>query len=214
MAGNPIRLRIPRGATFPTLAPGASFDVYAQAYYDSAEIIYKKLWKGPKHVPSPDWVVWPVLFLLHHFMELEFKEIIHLCWSIGQELKVELKPYPDNEHNLDQLMQVAESNLQHLAPNLDGLDLDAHPLLRTGQRELMEDLQNFTDGGVNVRYPVQRRNQGGGPTLPEGYVADIPAVMKGIEEIKNQFSGVIGYLSDIDQTLFEAHLEQQRQRPT
>lgn len=202
-------LAIPRNATYPSLGRGLSFDVYAQAYYDSAKSVFSERWKDNR-VPRPDWVVWPVLFLLHHFVELELKEIIHLSGIIGRELDVELDPYPDNQHDLPKLMKLAESNLQILTPKLDGLDLDTNPMLEADQRELVEDLEKFTGGGVNVRYPVRTEKQGGGPSLPDGYVADIPKVMEGIDGIRSQFSGIIGYLSSIEQTLFDMRLEAHR----
>ena len=151
-----------------------------------------------------------MLFLLHHFVELEFKEIIHLSWVIGWELDIELDRYPDNQHDLQKLMKLAELNLQVLTPKLDGLDLDTNPILEANQRELVEDLERFTGGGVNVRYPVRRRGAGSGPALQDHYVADIPKVMCGIDGIRSQFSGIIGYLSNIERTLTDMRFEAYR----
>ena len=209
VARTPNRLRIPRDATFPTLVPSESFDVYAQAYYDVAKSAFQERW-GERRIARPDWVVWPVLFLLHHFVELELKEISYLTWSIGRHHGVELKPYPDDQHHLLPLIHRAESNLALLAPDLPDLDLDASPMLTRSHKELIEDLETFTGGGVNVRYPIQTEKQGGGPSLPDSYVADIPKVMEGIEEIKRQFSKVIDYLTRREQHLFEAEVERRR----
>ena len=202
---------IPRGTTCPTLMAGESFDVYAQAYYDAATGVFEKFWESGDPAPSgADWTVWPVMFLPHHFVELEFKEVIHLSWSIGQEVSVTLDPYPDNEHNLKKLMDIAESNLQLLATKIDEIDFEAYPLRAIDLRNLIEDIEDFTEGGVNVRYPVHRRSQGGEPTLPQSYVADIPKVMQGMKGLRSKFGGVIGLLDHIDQTLWEMRRENYR----
>ena len=126
--------------------------------------------------PRPDWLVWPVLFLLHHFIELELKEVITLSGSIGTQLGVKVAQSTEG-HNLPKLLAVVDSNLTRLAPEVGVRDLGESLFLSISSRELIEDLQEFGGGGEYFRYPVKRSREGGGPTLPDTYVADIPKVM-------------------------------------
>ena len=71
-------LCIPRGATFPTLPVPTDFQDYSHAYFIGAKTLWEKTKDQYTGVPIPDNLVYPILFLVHHFLELELKSAIEL----------------------------------------------------------------------------------------------------------------------------------------
>ena len=180
-------VRIPRDATFPCLTPPASYDVYAQAYWLAAKRLFHEHWASEEDVPSPDFVIMPVLFLLHHYVELELKEIVRLSHWVGAQCKVPIEDLPSNLiHDLTKLLGVAESNIAALVP-------EEEPLLEQNGREIIEDLNKFGLRGEALRYPETKE---GAPSITPYYVADVPCVFKLMEPIRQRFNGCIGWLYD------------------
>ena len=111
-------LRIPRDATFPTLPVPTDFQEYAHAYFIGAKELWEKSNKfQPTQVdqaPIPDNLVYPILFLIHHFLELELKTGIKLTYSIGN-MTGEIAKEPNRgevvprSHDLQRLVLTDES---------------------------------------------------------------------------------------------------------
>ena len=87
-------LRIPRDATFPTLPLSESFTEYAHAYYLAVTYLWDSIPKRHGVVPHPDNLVFPILFLIHQYLELELKETLSLIYSIGR-MTGSLTPSPE-----------------------------------------------------------------------------------------------------------------------
>jgi hypothetical protein len=190
-------LSIPRGAKYPSIEWG-DFDVYAQGYYEAAETLVGEYWGNGGKEPAFDWVVWPVLFLLHHFIELELKEIIRLSYSIGRSFGMDVENLPlQGTHSLVNLLRLVDANIGKLESRLN-LNSKEQPLLSKDERELINDLQKFGEG---LRYPWSTENRGGCPTLPQNFVVDIPAVMSLVKVIRKDFLGVVECLAHIEENL-------------
>ena len=182
--------RLPRDADYPTLGPSASNIAHGEAYYLAA----KKLWKainGSRDVPHPDSLVFPLLFLLHHFLELELKEVIRATFSIGSLIgAADLKPPRTNTHDLKVLLSDVDCNLEVL-----GL-LNASPFSQKS-RDFMVDLEEFSPKSEALRYPFDKA---GKPTLPPYYRVNMPKIMEIVDKTREEFGGALGYLLDREDT--------------
>ena len=105
-------LQIPRDADFPTLPIPTDYQDYSLAYYFGAKELWETTGKRqPTGVPVPDTLVYPILFLVHHFLELELKSGIELTYSIGH-MTGEITDEQDwRSHNLRKLLFLLKANL-------------------------------------------------------------------------------------------------------
>ena len=105
-------LRIPRDATFPTLPVPTDFQEYAFAYYLGAKELWEKTGKDqPNQVPMPNNLVYPILFMIHHFLELELKSGIELTYSIGHMTGELTDEQVWRSHDLNSLLTLMKGNL-------------------------------------------------------------------------------------------------------
>jgi hypothetical protein len=199
-------LSIPRDATFPSLPFSEEFGEYSDAYYLAAKQVWDTCDKssgGPVPVPMPDNLVFPILFLIHHYLELELKQAITLCYSIG-DMTGKLTPGdPDKTHDLSKLLTSMES----LLAKLDGVP--DKPPFSEESRALIEDINEFGMLGEALRYPHHTVNSSKGKELiGPGFlmymIVDIAAVMPKVEKASHEFNGLIGFLCSREQSLFEA----------
>ena len=130
-------LRIPRDADFPTLPVPTDFSEYAFAYYHGAKELWEKTGKHqPTGVPVPDNLVYPILFLVHHFLELELKSGIELTYSIGH-MTGEITDKQDWRcHDLNALLTLIKGNLERLAGIPEGKPKES-------TCRLIEDINKF-----------------------------------------------------------------------
>ena len=181
-------VKIPRDATFPALPRPENFGVYAHVYWMAAEKLFESYWRGSEAAPTPDYLVMPVLYLLHHYIELELKEVVRLSNLVGQYESKDLRALPQaGTHSLTKLLNDAEYNLGELCPS-------EKPLLNPEYSRLITDLEEFGDKGEALRYPEKTAKQGGGPTLSDFYVADVPAAMDILRQVRERFNGAVGWL--------------------
>ena len=115
-------LRIPRDATFPTLPVPTDFQEYAFAYYLGAKELWEKTGKDqPNQVPMPNNLVYPILFMIHHFLELELKSGIELTYSIGHMTGEITDEQVWRSHDLNSLAGPHEGKLSPNPPmDMDG----------------------------------------------------------------------------------------------
>ena len=181
-------MRIPRDATFPSLTRPVSFDVYAHAYWLAAKQIFEANWGDDGMPPTPDFLVMPVLFLIHQYIELELKEIVRMSFWVGQAADKSVQNLPSKgSHGLTDLLDIAEGNLKEISP-------DEMSLLAGKSKNIIEDLEKFGSRGEGLRYPETKLNRGSSPTISESYVADVRAVMTAMNPIRDRFNGCIGWL--------------------
>ena len=186
-------IKIPRDATFPSLTRPEGFDVYASAYWLAAEHLYERNWRNDGMPPRPDFISIPLLFLLHHFIELELKEIVRRSSSVGDYMARPPIHLPSKgSHSLTKLLKDATENLTVLCP-------EEMPLFDDQLTNIIADLDKFGMNGEALRYPETTPNQGSVPTISRNYVADVPVVMDAMKRIRDKLAGAIGQLIDIEE---------------
>ena len=205
-------LPIPRNADFPTLPVPTDFQEYAFAYYLGAKELWEKTGKCQSdQVPMPDNLVYPILFLVHHFLELELKTGIGLTYSIGN-MRGEIAEEPNQgevvprSHDLLSLFSLMKANLA----KLDGIP-EWHPTESTSQ--LIEDINKFGIFGESLRYPLatvnpKTKRRAMGTKWPNGLIPDIAAVIEATEGAMGDFGGLISYLMNCEEILMEERLQE------
>ena len=190
-------LRIPRDATFPTLPVSTDFQDYSHAYFIGAKELWEK--NGKDHhggVPIPDNLVYPILFLVHHFLELELKSAIELTYSIGK-MTGEIKEQHDYRwHDLNRLLFLVQANLAklHEIPEWSPTETT---------RELIEDIAKFGMFGEALRYPIRtvgekKLEDAIGQRWPDGFIPDVAAVIAAAEKAWLDFGGLISCLIEYE----------------
>ena len=195
-------LRIPRDATFPTLPVPDDFQEYALPYFRGAKQLWEATGKGNAGgVPWPDNLVFPILFLVHHFLELELKSAIELTYFIGS-MTGELPEEQDwRKHDLNILLSLLQSNLAKLDEISAGSP--AEPTC-----ELIEDIAKFGAFGESLRYPMRTIKattwkKAVGSDWPDGLIPDVKAVIAAAEKALGDFNGLISLLMVYDDWLTE-----------
>ena len=195
-------LRIPRDATFPALPVPSNLQEYAHAYYVGAKELWEKNGKGNyRGVPLPDSLVFPILFLVYHYLELELKSGIELTNSIGRMTGELPKESNSWGHDLNHLLRLLQENLGKLADLPEG-----RPSEPTCQ--LIEDIAKFGVLSESLRYPLtnvstKSREKAMGTTWPDSLIPDVAAVIGEAEKASHDFHGLIGYLVDYEDTLID-----------
>ena len=196
-------LRLPRDATFPTLPVPSDFQEYAHAYYFGAKGLWERTGKDqPTGVPVPDNLVYPILFLVHHFLELELKSGIELTYSIGR-MTGEITDEQDwRSHDLNSLLRLMKGNLERLADIPEGSPTES-------TCRLIEDISKFGVFGESLRYPLvtvnpktKKRTMGTG--WPDGLIPDIAAVIDSTDQAWKDLVGLISCLMVCDEILIDA----------
>ena len=183
-------MKIPRDATFPVLTRPETYDVYAHAYWLAARNLFDCYWGADGLVPTPDYLIMPVLYLLHHYIELELKEVIRISYDVGIRAQKTVEPLPSGgSHGLTDLVKTAATNTGQVCPG-------ETPLLDEKLCEVIEDLEEFGSKGEGLRYPETTPKQGGKPTISPYYVANVRDVMVACEHIRNRLIGCVGWLHE------------------
>ena len=183
-------MKIPRDADYPALTRPETYDVYANAYWLAVRKLFDCYWGANSAVPTPDFLIMPVLYLLHHYVELELKEVIHLSYDVGGRVQKIVKPLPSGGgHGLTDLVKIATANTEQLFP-------EETPLLDKKLYEAIEDLEEFGSKGEGLRYPETKPKQGGEPTISPRYVANVPDVMLAFNDIRKRLNGCVGWLHE------------------
>ncbi len=202
-------LRIPRDATFPTLPIPTDFQDYSLAYYLGAKELWEKTGKDQySRVPYPDNLVYPILFLVHHFLELELKSGIELTYSIGN-MTGEITEEPNwgsrdlRSHNIEHLLALLKANLAQLG----GMPKESPTQLT---RQLIEDMAKFGMLSESLRYPITTVNKKtrekvlGGTRLDDlRLIPDVEAVIKAADGVWKDLGGLISYLIEYEDQLRE-----------
>ena len=205
-------LRIPRDADFPAFPVPTDFQDYAFAYYLGAKELWEKTGEHqPTGVPVHDNLVFPILFLVHHFLELELKSGIELTFSIGN-MTGEIAEEPNRgevvprSHDLLSLFSLMKANLA----KLDGIP-EWRPTESTSR--LIEDINKFGIFGESLRYPLatvnpKAKERAMGTGRPDGLIPDIAAVIEAAKKAMGDFGGLISYLMNCEEILIEERLQQ------
>ena len=187
-------LRIPRDATFPTLYWPTYFQDYAHAYFFGAKELWEKTGKDQYGgVPFPPDLVYPILFLVYHFLELELKSAVELTNSIGK-ITTEISEVQNfHGHDLNNLLSLLKANLN----KLDGILVVLPPTEPTCQ--LIEDMAKFGMLSESLRYPIRTASKKAREkAIPEerldGLIPDAATVIEAAEKAWEDFDGLISHL--------------------
>lgn len=113
--------------------------LYAEGYHQAAEKLYA-LWLENQR--SPDHLIYPMMFLCRHYVELRLKELIQAAESL-LELPTEWKL----DHNLDFLVSLLQPHLKKIWP--DGSNEELQNACR-----LIKELSSIDKTSFLFRYPV------------------------------------------------------------
>jgi hypothetical protein len=148
--------------------------LYAFGYKHAADLLVKR---SPKR-PEDDELLYPIIALYRHFVEMRLKSCIAACSSLGEE------PIPlallDN-HSLSKLWEQMKTNLKHLGPEVLGLTL-------VGVEKLILEVGNLDSNAQSARYPFDKK----GPTLTEQYSINIVHFKNIIEKLEAFFDVIEG----------------------
>ena len=200
-------LRIPRDATFPTLPVPTDFQEYAFAYYLGAKELWEKTGKDqPNQVPMPNNLVFPILFMIHHFLELELKSGIELTYSIGHMTGEITDEQVRRSHDLHSLLTLMKGNLGRLAGIPEGSPSES-------TCRLIEDVNKFGVFGESLRYPLvtvkpKTKRRAMGTEWPKSLIPDISAVIDATDQARKDLGGLISYLMDCEETVIDAKSQQ------
>ena len=153
----------------------------------------------------PDTLVYPILFLVHHFLELELKSGSALTYSIGN-ITGKTTEKPDlRSHDLRNLLSLLKANLAIL----DGMP-EGCPSEPTC--ELIEDMAKFGVLGESLRYPLatvtkKKREKAFGNTRLCGLIPDIGATIAAADGAWEDLNGLISYLVDYEDMMIDAQSE-------
>ena len=168
-------LRIPRDSNSLMQLTLETFSMLGMAYYEAAKILWEKAPKQHRQtLMSPDYLAIPLLFLLHHFVEVELKGVIEL----SHNLEIEGTKEVPRTHELVSLLELADFNLKVLGES---------PCLDEESKNLVVDLQDFGSDGIALRYPEM-------DSWHNLIMVDLPRVMSGMKKIKSQFDGLSSQL--------------------
>lgn len=96
-----------------------SWDSYSRAYKDAADVLVEHI----ENICSPsDDLVYPIMFLYRHFLELTLKKLIIKMKVYDQDLQLPENLY--NEHRLNNLWCRCEEFLLKVLPDLTAKDKD------------------------------------------------------------------------------------------
>ena len=195
-------MKIPRDAIFPVLTRPETYDVYANAYWLAACKLFERYWGADGVVPAPDYLIMPVLYLLHHYIEMELKEVIRVSYQVGIREGKTVEPLPSGgTHGLKGLSKIAETNTAQVCP-------EETPLLDAMSHDIIEDLEEFGSKGEGLRYPETKPNQGSKPTISQYYVANVPEVMVAVKDVRKRLNGCVGWLHEYQDYLLEVESSQ------
>jgi hypothetical protein len=163
-------------------------------------------------VPWPDHLIFPILFLLHQYFELELKGSIALTVSIGNASnKAEGLKDIHKTHDLPTLVALLGENLKRLTTVPQTYRLSQET------KDFLEDLNKFGALGEALRFPYHTLSKGAfkeiGFQLPDALIPDMKAVMEKTEAASKEFTGLVSALMEIDDLLNTRLRESEHERP-
>ena len=123
----------------------ASFGLYAMGYKDAADHLVE-------HAPriGQDFVVYPVMFLYRHYIELRLKDILYTSQKL-QDLPV--KKYL--RHNILELWEKVMVTLKNVPGDYFG---EFSPIVLDNIKDRLEEFNKLDPGSLSFRYPTDFDN--------------------------------------------------------
>lgn len=121
------------------------FSVYSQAYKDAADILVEHT---KKDKTSINFLVYPILFLYRHYIELALKELIYVA---SQYLEKEQSAF--NSHDLIFLWNKAKKLISEL--NIDIIDISEDDIKAVENQ--IKQFNELDKSSMTFRYPVDKK---------------------------------------------------------
>lgn len=146
----------------------ASFGLYAMGYKDTADHLVEHATRI-----GQDFVVYPIMFLYRHYIELSLKNIFYISQQL-QDLPV--KEY--REHNILILWEKVMIALKNVPGDYFG---EFIPVVLDNIKDRLEEFNKLDPGSFSFRYPTDSDNIG----LPE---ENIPFNIRQVQEVMSEIS--------------------------
>lgn len=155
-----------------TKAPYDKFDVMSESYFDATQILLDNIIENNDDKRA-DSVIFSVLFSFHHYIEIKIKAIMNYYVNIEpsnpalikylgktEEGSLVLKPYPNNEHNINQLFKelmkiIKSSSLKYIEKSDSRFEYLKSYLKQINKYQIFKDSPqlDFT------RYPIGKKEK-------------------------------------------------------
>jgi hypothetical protein len=141
------------------------WNLYAAGYIEAADLLVRHI---EEQGAGQDMLVYPVLFLYRHYLELEIKDLIRK----GRRLQDIPGTFPAH-HDIAGLWRICHQLLSEIAPN------DSLEELREADR-LIEEFAALDPTSMSFRYPEDKRGNASLPGISHINLRNVREVMSGI----------------------------------
>ena len=161
---------------------GKGWETYAAGYKEAADSLAKrftKKWQGN------DILIYPMVFLYRHYLELRLKQVIIL----GQKLLDEpiiIQAKILEKHWLEELWKPCREILEKLEETGCWPKEPVDKLDSVGR--LIKEFHAKDPDAINFRYPVTKKSKGGQPTLPHLNRMSVRNLYKVIQRLDSFFA--------------------------
>ncbi|CAG9166835.1 hypothetical protein LMG32289_01203 [Cupriavidus pampae] len=156
-------------------------DLYAAGYKDAADALIAALAEGKAPLDS---VVYPLVFLYRHGLELELKLILPVARRLAGE-----EPASDQRHGLMPMWSELRRHLELLDPRQDEKELPAI-------EGFIHKLDSIDPGSFSFRYPKSKKGEVSLPDLRHVNVRHLSEIM---DSVFMMLSGIYSWLGEMDQ---------------
>lgn len=158
----------------------ADLVAHVEGYRRAADLVWRQIESEPR-IAGIDFLVFPMVFLYRHYVELCLKDII----ASGIYLETGTGSYPAT-HNLGELWKEARGHLERIGPGCSDEAL-------ASMTEMITQLDQLDPGSFTFRYPITKALT---PTLPQNGGLNLALFHEGMEKMTGFFEGCQGMLSD------------------
>lgn len=148
-------------------------ELYIAGYKEAADLLVESV---ATHKGTADSLIFPIVFLYRHYLELRFKSLLH----DGSRL-LNLDYTPKAEHKFSNLWPKVRSILVELWPNEEGDQLKA-------MDSLIQQFETVDPGSTSFRYPKNLKNLKNNNSLK----LDLPRVnLRNLAEVVEAMSVIL-----------------------
>ena len=151
-------------------------NLYAAGYKQAADLLVKYVLE--KHIDQ-DTLVYPIVFLYRHYIELQLKEIISLGKGLDLDIKVE------KDHELKSLWLESRQIIAEVWPEDSNNDIKA-------VQEIIHQFSACDPGSTAFRYPTTKKGKPSLTDLEQINLRNLGDIMAGIGSF---FDGTINGIS-------------------
>lgn len=123
------------------------WDIYALGYKEVADNFISHIIANDEIASTLDTVIFPIIFLYRHYLELRFKQILILCNTITNQ-EAAILP----SHNLKLLWNSSKSELTKVISNFDVLSHDMKHI-----DEIVNEFSLIDSTSTSFRYPIDTK---------------------------------------------------------